>query len=103
MIDALTGHAIATLADAAGADPASIIGTTVTPVVVVLLLVTGWLRTKGETDRVTRDLAEERAARVELQRVLTSEVVPALTRSTDAVTRSTDLMESMARRQSGGV
>ena len=78
-------------------------------VVIVWFLVTGRLHTDGEVKRLIAELdaartdqASERAARIALQTTLIEQVVPALTRSTDAVTRSTDVMETLARRQVGG-
>lgn len=63
-------------------DPLSLIGTVVTPVLVVVLLLANKLHTDGDYRRVIADLHEERAERVRLQTALTERVIPALTRST---------------------
>lgn len=65
-----------------GFDPISLIGTIVTPVIVVALLLMGKLHTDSDYRRVLSDLDEERAERVRLQTALTDRVVPALTRAT---------------------
>jgi Na+/phosphate symporter len=83
-------------------DPVSLIQNFGFPMAFALMLLAGLIVTKREYDRMRADRDEERAARIALQKTLVDDVVPALTRSTDAVTRSTDLMESMARRQAGG-
>jgi hypothetical protein len=113
---AVGGGISAAAATTDGFDPWSLL-TTGGPVGVLVavfwMLVTGKLHTDGEVkrliaahvselDRARRDTETERAQRIALQSTLTGEVMPALTRSTDAATRSTDLMESMARRQAGG-
>ncbi len=94
---------IAVALDTSGFDPTQLIGTVVTPVIVIALLLFGKLHTDGDYRRVEADLVAERAARVALQTVLLDQVIPAVTRATDAVTRSTDVMDSLARRQVGGV
>ena len=85
-----------------GFDPLSLIKDFGFPTAVVIMFVCGFIVTKQELQRTRADLEAERAARVALQSTLTDQVVPALTRSTDAVNRSADLMEAMARRQAGG-
>lgn len=65
-----------------GFDPYSLIGTVVTPVVVVALLLFGKLHTESDYKRLQEDLDAERAERARLQTALTDRVIPALTRST---------------------
>jgi len=77
--------AVSLLADATtgiGFDPFSLIGTLLTPVIVVLLLLGGKLHTEGDYKRLADDLEAERARTAALQSALTDRVIPALTRST---------------------
>lgn len=69
-------------ATSTGFDPYSLIGTVVTPVIVVALLLLGKLHTDADYKRVIADLDHERAERVRFQSALTERVVPALTRAT---------------------
>lgn len=96
------GGVLAAGAGLAGWDPTTLIGTVVTPVVMVLLFITGWIVPKQSADELRRDLAAERAAREALARTLTEDVVPALVRSTDAMAANTAMMQSLAARQVGG-
>jgi hypothetical protein len=74
---------VAATADGAGGfDPTTLIGTVVTPVLVIALILFGKLHTHGEVERLETDLAAERADNAALQAALTDRVVPALTRST---------------------
>jgi hypothetical protein len=72
----------------AAADPGgkldlqSLIGTTVTPAIVILLLLFGKLRMESEVKRLERDLAAERKERLDLLETVTTKVIPALTKST---------------------
>jgi hypothetical protein len=73
------------LAEAAtnsGFDPYSLIGTLITPVLVVVLLLTNKLHTEGDYKRVIADLEVEKARTTTLQTALVDRVIPALTRST---------------------
>lgn len=65
-----------------GFDPWTLIGSVVTPVIVVVLLLTGKLRTGAETDRILADNTALRAQVDALQAGLVDRVIPALTRST---------------------
>ncbi len=90
-------------------DPVSLIGTAVTPVVVVLLLVTGWLRTRSEAERLEKalqdaqdDADEARAQHAALVTKLVNDIVPALTRSADATAASTAAVQELTRRALAG-
>lgn len=63
-------------------DPYSLIGTALTPVIVVALLLFGKLHTEKDYQRLAEDLDRERAESERLQTALTDRVIPALTRST---------------------
>lgn len=65
-----------------GVDVYSLIGTLITPVIVVALLLAGKFHTGGDYDRVVADLAEERAERVRLQNVVNDRVIPGMARAT---------------------
>jgi hypothetical protein len=63
-------------------DPYSLIGTIVTPVIVVALLLFGKLHTEADYQRLADELEASRAEQMRLQTALTDRVIPALTRST---------------------
>lgn len=65
-----------------GFDPWTLIGSVITPVIVVFLLITGKLRTGAEAERIIADNADLRAQNQALQAGLVDRVIPALTRST---------------------
>jgi hypothetical protein len=73
---------VAEAATGASFDPVSLIGSVITPVIVVVLLLIGKLHTDSDYKRVLADLEAERAERARLQTALTDRVIPALTRST---------------------
>ena len=80
-------------------DPSSLLtGGILTPVAIVVLIMTKWLspkwmvtRLEAQVDRLTAELEEAR-------RSMTDEVVPALTRSVDALNRAS--IEAEIRRRS---
>jgi len=81
---AVATPAVFVAADAAanGFDPYSLIGTVLTPVIVVTLLLFGKLHTEADYQRVVTDLDLARAEQTRLQTALTDRAIPALTRST---------------------
>lgn len=83
----LASPAAVFVADATNAwsDPAGLIGTFITPVIVVLLLVTDRLHTHGDYVRLLGDRDAEREERKRLQTAMNDRAIPALTRSTLAL------------------
>lgn len=76
---------VAVLTDAAssaGFDPISIIGTVLTPTIVIILLLTGKLHTDSEVKRLEDAVTAKDAQLAALQSGLTDRVIPALTRAT---------------------
>lgn len=63
-----------------GLDVTTLIGTLLTPVAVVLLLLANKLHTDGDYQRVVADLASERAERTRLQNVVNDKVIPRMAR-----------------------
>lgn len=77
-----TGVLIAEAATQSDFDPVSLIGTLITPVLVVILLLTNKLHTEGDYKRLQQDLDLEKGRTTALQEALVERVIPALTRST---------------------
>lgn len=92
--------ALGLVADAATADsfgPYSLIGTVVTPVIVVVLLLAGKLHTHGELARLVDSNEQLRAQNQTLQEALIERAVPALTRSTMVLEQITPLIQNEVR------
>lgn len=72
------------LAEAAssGFDPYSLIGTVLTPVIVVTLLLFGKLHTESDYQRLLDDRNSEKAERIQLQSVVNERVIPGMARQT---------------------
>lgn len=83
-------------------DPLSLINNFGLPLAFALMFLFGWIVPKWTFSQARADRDKALADLAALQKSLLDDVVPALTRSTDAVARSTDLMENLARRQVGG-
>lgn len=76
-----SGAAIAEATTSGGFDPYNLIGTLLTPVLVVVLLLFGKLHTEADYQRLEADRDAEKEERQRLQAALTDRVIPALSRS----------------------
>ncbi len=83
-------------------DPVSILQNFGFPTAVVLLFIFGWIRTKGESERLSKELADARRQHAALVDKLVDDVVPALTRSADATVASTAAVQELTRRALSG-
>jgi hypothetical protein len=77
-----------------GFDPYSLIGTLLTPVIVVILLLTNKLHTEGDYKRLQADLDLEKGRTTALQEALVERVIPALTRSTLVLEQVSPLLQT---------
>lgn len=96
-VAAVSAPAVVSVAGAVvdgGFDPYSLIGTFITPVIVVALLLMGKLHTEGEHKRLLEDLDAEKARTAALQSALTDRVIPALTRSTLVLENVSPLLQT---------
>lgn len=99
----LTGGSVLAEAAASGTfDPWSLVGTTVTPVVVLILLVTGYLHTGGDYKRMEADLKETREELTALRTSVMDRAIPALTRTTSVLEGLSPLIETRLRSPNGG-
>lgn len=88
---------VGVLADAASSnsfDPYSLVGTLLTPVLVVILLLTNKLHTEGDYKRLQQDLDLEKGRTTALQEALVERVIPALTRSTLVLEQVSPLLQT---------
>lgn len=91
------GVVLAEASASSGFDPYSLIGSVVTPVIVVALLLFGKLHTESDYKRLAEELESERAERVRLQTALTDRVIPALTRSTLVLETLSPMLQTEVR------
>lgn len=80
-----------------GFDWQTFIGTTITPVIVVILLLFGKLHTDGDYRRLEAYAKSEHDERVKLQNVLTEDVLPKLHRATLIMEALLPLVEAEVR------
>jgi hypothetical protein len=78
-----------------GFDPYSLIGTVVTPVLVIALLLMGKLHTHGEVARLETDLAARDAALAVKDEQLTALQAGLVDRAIPALTRATLVLEGL--------
>lgn len=79
------GLSMVAVGEQTGWDPTSLIGTAITPVIIVTLFLTGILHGPGEFNRMEADIDRLRDENERLHQTISERVIPAVTRSTLAV------------------
>lgn len=88
---------VAAEASNSGIDFTTIIGTLITPAIVVGLLLVNKLHTAGDYDRLAADRDAERTERLRLQNVITEDVLPKAHRATLVMEALLPIVEAEVR------